>query len=303
MALDYVLTRPEVRFFATDAERLAHFDALGIDRSCLPQRRYQAFRSRSTTTRYCDDAYPLGVLVDAADGCVTELAYIDDGAASAAGFETYLCQYRRVLSALPRWRVVYVAHAPTHVAQAEAIFARVLATDGSRVAAPDPSADDPLLEYFKLRRAYEAQEWRALDKGALDRFRALRQRFTSAAITGRYLSWKARGETPRPDAATERRLATPAAGESSSPTCCARVMPRSKGRGGAHDGQQPYAGLSRWGERRSPQVSPAPSPLAASKPHRDSPMDDDETAGSTSGNTGAETGATPARGETACSQA
>ena len=39
---------------------------------------------------------------------------------------------------------------------------------------------------------YEAQEWRALDKGALDRFGALLQRFTSAAITGQYLSLEGR---------------------------------------------------------------------------------------------------------------
>ncbi len=128
------------------------------------------------------------------------------------GLRPTYAHYPRVLSALPRWRVVDVAHAPTHVAQAEGIFARVLAADGSRVAVPDPSADDPLLEDLQLRRAYEAQEWRALDKGALDRFRALRQRFTSAAVTGRYLSWKARGETPRPDPATERGLATPTTG-------------------------------------------------------------------------------------------
>jgi hypothetical protein len=210
MALDYVLARPDVRFFGTDAERLAHFDALGIDRTCLPQRRYHEVRSKTTTTRFCDDAYPTGVLVDPADSCATELTSIDDGAASVAGFETFLRQYRRVLSALPRWRIVYVAHASTHVTQVEMIFARVMATDGARVAAASSSADDPLLEYFQLRRAYEAQEWRAFDKGALDRFRALRQRFTSSAITGQYISWKTRGELLRPEAASERSLANPA---------------------------------------------------------------------------------------------
>jgi len=44
-------------------------------------------------------------------------------------------------------------------------------------------------EYFHLRHAFEAQDWAALDKTKLDRFRDLRQRFTRN-LDALYARWR-----------------------------------------------------------------------------------------------------------------
>jgi hypothetical protein len=194
MALDFVLARPDVRFLSTEEERMAQCDALGIDRARLPQQRYLATRSGVITTRYFLEHAPIGVVADASDALSILFTYIDDGAVSIAGFESYLRRYARVFAALPGWQVVYVADTSRHMARAQAAFRRVYGHELAARPAADPTLVDTVLEYFRLSEIYAAKRWPELNKSRLDRLRELRQRFCVGQLEGLYAEWEVRGD-------------------------------------------------------------------------------------------------------------
>lgn len=194
MALDYVLARPELHFLTRDEERLAYCDALGIDRAWLPQRRYCGFRSTAGSIRYFVEAAPMGLLREGGAVPTLVCAYIDDGTASVSGFETHLRDYRRLWVSVPRWRLVYIADAPRRLADAVAAFRRICAEPVALPLGTHAGALASLLDYFQLRRVYDAKQWAALDKAALDRFRDLRRRFAGHDWEVVYGQWEARGD-------------------------------------------------------------------------------------------------------------
>jgi hypothetical protein len=177
MALDVVASQPDVTFLATESERVAFCDALGIDRSRLPQQ-HRLSKARVERARYVPKSALVGVQLEEA-GAVLLFVYIDDGERSVAGFQTYLRRYARLLAVVPRWRLVHVSGATRHANAAAVAFRRAF---GDHLASP-PDADaetaEAVREYFHLRQAYEAQRWAALDTGKLDRFRVLRLRFNT----------------------------------------------------------------------------------------------------------------------------
>jgi hypothetical protein len=172
-------------------ERVAYCDALGIDRGRLPHRRVRAFRSPAVTIRYFPESSPMGILGDGTHPPVLVCAYIDDGARSVAGFETYLRQYARLLAVVPPWRVVFVSESLRQGHTAARAFGRAFGED------PWPETTSAtavaIREYFHLRHAFEAQDWAALDKTQLDRFRDLRQRF-KRSLDALYARWEIGGD-------------------------------------------------------------------------------------------------------------
>jgi hypothetical protein len=177
-ALDFVAPRPGVAF-ANDTERVAYCDAMGIDRGRLPRWRVRAFLSPAVSIRYFPESSPMGILEDGTHPRVLVCAYIDDGARSVAGFETYLRQYARLLAVVPAWRVIYVSESLRQGHAAARAFGRAFGED------PWPETISAtavaIREYFHLRQAFEAQDWAALDKTQLDRFRD----FTVARISSK----------------------------------------------------------------------------------------------------------------------
>jgi hypothetical protein len=205
MALDCVFARPTLHFLTSDEARLAYCDTLGIDRAWLPQRRYCGYRATAGTLQYFVEAAPMGLLHDSGSVPTLVCAFIDDGTASVGGFETHLRDYRRLWVSVPRWRLVYIADTPRRLPDAEAAFRRVCAEPvglpfgANRVDLPS------LLDYFRLRGAYDAKRWASLDKAALDRFRDLRRRFAGHDWEVLYGQWESRGED-----AIRRVLSVPA---------------------------------------------------------------------------------------------
>jgi hypothetical protein len=213
MALDYVLARPDLLFLTRDEERLAYCDALGIDRAWLPQRRYCGFRSAAGSTRYFVEAAPMGLLREAGAVPTLVCAYIDDGTASVSGFETHLREYRRLWVSAPQWRLVYIADAPRRLADAVTAFRRVCAEPVVPPLSAHAGALASLLDYFQLRRVYDAKRWASFDKTALDRFRDLRRRFAGHDWEVLYGQWEARG-----DDAIRRVLSAPVPAASLNPS-------------------------------------------------------------------------------------
>ena len=72
LSLDYVLERPELPWLATEHDKLAHFEALGIERATLPQRLYSGAVTK--TRRYFYLKLPL-----AADDREALFVYADPG--------------------------------------------------------------------------------------------------------------------------------------------------------------------------------------------------------------------------------
>ena len=194
MALDYVLARPTTRFLATEAERLAFCDAAGIDRFWLPQQRYVGPPDGPSSVRYFVDAGPMGLEPGDVGQTSLVLAYIDGGDLAATSFEAFLQRYWPVWAALRGVRVVYVADTSRRFASVTATFRRVWA-DVERTHRGSPVTDLPaFFDYCRLRRAFDAKDWAALDKAALDRFRDLRLRFGGHDGDRLYGQWETRGE-------------------------------------------------------------------------------------------------------------
>ena len=72
LSLDYVLEHPELPWLATEPEKVAFFDSLGIDRKRLPQRLYHG--ANGNQTRYFALKLPI-----ACDAKTATFAYVDPG--------------------------------------------------------------------------------------------------------------------------------------------------------------------------------------------------------------------------------
>lgn len=112
MALDYVLAHRGRRFLAAEEDKIAHLCGdLGIAESKLPAKTYKSNRSLSETRRCFIEKYPIFVESKAEDPASASAAfcYVDEGALSISGFDSFLRRYRRLFVALRRFRVLYVA--------------------------------------------------------------------------------------------------------------------------------------------------------------------------------------------------
>ncbi len=193
MSLDYVLAHRDVRFLATERDKLAHFDGLGIARARLPQKRFIARVGDTSTTRYFVDRSPISVR-DAASDLIDAhpvFAFLDEGLVTLSRFERYLGEYRRLFESLVGFRLVYVAATPRHFAGARALFER----ERTRLATPNAplsdSLDDTLRTYFELRKRFEDRDFASFDRQQLLLLRDRKDAFSSPDVEARYRIWRA----------------------------------------------------------------------------------------------------------------
>jgi len=145
LTVDFVLARREDTFYATEAEKSAHLDSLRAGRDLWPSRTYAArTRGATLTTRYFVDKMPWHRMPGEPR---LWFAYVDTEQ-TLSGFETFLVQYRPLLSVLS-CGVTYVARSVDSRA-VTALFTRVLA----KRTVIDPTVRD-LLVYFRVRRDLE----------------------------------------------------------------------------------------------------------------------------------------------------
>jgi hypothetical protein len=100
------------------------------------------------------------------------LTYVNTGD-TLAGWETFLIQYRDLLTALTHSGVAYVGlERDTRV---QPIFDRVLGRPASRAVPRDPAA---FLDYCRIRQRIETEDWVHLDVADLQRWaQQLRSQF------------------------------------------------------------------------------------------------------------------------------
>ncbi|MBI1355775.1 MAG: hypothetical protein GC160_15655 [Acidobacteria bacterium] len=210
MALDFVLANRDRRFLGTESEKVQHFCGdLGLDESLLPGKTYSSRRSPGQTRRYFVEKYPIFVApAEGGDSSpITSFCYVDEGVLSTSGFTSFLNRYRRLLVALRRFRLVYVAAEYRHFRSAQRAFDRFaesLTRPESRL--PRGAMGD----YFVLRRLFETRQYDKLDKAKLDRLRDLSARFGRPKTEAAFQEWTSEitaNERSRPvDAAFEFHL-------------------------------------------------------------------------------------------------
>ncbi len=106
MALDFVLTDPERTYLATEREKVDYFTnhEETLVRISYRGKLYSSKQSDDETIRYFVDKFPLFVSSDDADSSpVVSFCYVDSGARSLAGFDTFLNQYSRLFSSWARF--------------------------------------------------------------------------------------------------------------------------------------------------------------------------------------------------------
>jgi hypothetical protein len=185
MTLDFVLARPEATFCATEEDKVSLMRELAIRPELWPAKTYVSRSvSRPTTTRHFVDKMPW---YRASDDPRLWLAYVD-AERTLNGFDTFLVQYRGLLAALPSG-VIYVAQKGRR-RSVHAVFNKVIGGDSGRTAFPLTA----FLEYCRLRRDIEAHRIQLLRVDELQRFVAIRSRFSTPASDGLYAVWLRDGD-------------------------------------------------------------------------------------------------------------
>ncbi len=152
VALDFVLAHPQHRYLETEAEKVAFFEKeYKVGRETLPVKQYRARKSAEVTPRYFVDRFPMLVNTECSSPVVT-FTYIDARAVTLDGFGTHLRAYLALFQALRSFEFVYISPTGRLFEVAESEFHHALY--GRRSAAKSVS----ILEYFRLRKAWNARE-------------------------------------------------------------------------------------------------------------------------------------------------
>ena len=185
VALDFVLAQPQHQYLETEAEKVRFFEREHkADRTVLPLKLYRARRSAEVTPRYFVDRFPL--FLNRASGALT-FTYIDAGAVTLEGFATHLRAYIALFHSLAAFDFIYIAPTGRLFETAQSEFRRIVS--GQRSQGKSAS----VLDYFRLRRAWDAKERVAstdvvLLKGAQDlyagkQFEELYERWRNGTAT------------------------------------------------------------------------------------------------------------------------
>jgi hypothetical protein len=152
VALDFVLSHPQCHYLETEAEKIAFFERdWKIPREAFPVKHYRARKSAEVTPRYFVDRFPMFVDRLSSPPVVT-FTYVDAGAVTLDGFVTHLSAYFGLFRKLPAIEFIYVAPTERLFQAAQSAFHRVLSPECDR------SKPTGILDYFRIRKAWEAKE-------------------------------------------------------------------------------------------------------------------------------------------------
>jgi len=152
VALDFVLAHPQHRYLETEAEKVGFFEKeYNVGREALPVKLYRARKSAEVTPRYFVDRFPVFLNRGSAPAVPT-FTYVDSGAVTLDGFATHLRAYLGLFQAVRRFELLYIAPTTRLFQAAESEFHHVLY--GGR----EQSKCASLLQYFRLRKAWDAKE-------------------------------------------------------------------------------------------------------------------------------------------------
>ena len=199
MLLDYVLDHPGTEWIATEQDKVALFTTrFGVPLSELPHRVYVGRRQRqgrSTTTRYFVHKLPIGL--QPGTPIVTFVVLVTDTGGQL--LSQFLQDHVRLLSILPRWRIVAVlpGHVPGSTA-CERVFHRARTTTIRWRSIPT----DELHFAFRARDLVDQGQLRQLTVPDIHRFREIRDRFDPTEFDRLVAKWRTAGR-PAPESLDE----------------------------------------------------------------------------------------------------
>lgn len=198
MTLDFVLAHPTAHFVATEGEKSSLLQELRVRQRLWPCRKYTPKCAGSgLTTRYFVDKMPW--CREMSDARLW-IVYVD-AEVTLRGFETFLKQYRGVLSALSSG-VIYASPAPWS-GPVQRVFDKVIV--GSEAPCHEAAA---FRDYCELRARIEAHEWAAISVAELQRYRMHDSAFQTARFDALYQRWRQapNASVTSVEVATARRL-------------------------------------------------------------------------------------------------
>ncbi len=194
MALDFVLDDPERTYLFTEREKFDYFAShRKISPDFLPGKVYSSRRSNDETIRYFVNKLPV-FLSPAGAGSppVISFCYVDPGARSLAGFDTFLTLYSGLFRQLDRVRLFYVADTERHFDTAERRVKSFIESLHSDAAGDDYIVG--LLEYFRLEHLYETGQFQSLTRDGLIRLKKARRSFRDHDTECLFNLWKRDGD-------------------------------------------------------------------------------------------------------------
>jgi hypothetical protein len=190
MVLDYVLAHRHVDWFATEEDKVAFFTArYSVSPLDLPQRIYVApRREMPPTTRYFIHKLPIFVHEDPP---VVSFVWLVTEVFGDA-FEQFIHDHVRLLSHLPRWRLVAVA--PRHIPGLPACgpaLERVVTAVGR----PRPANEcSPLSLHFTRLDQIERNDFSRLTLDEIRAFQKTRHQFKANEFEVLFRRWKVQGD-------------------------------------------------------------------------------------------------------------
>lgn len=182
VTLDFVLGHPQHYYLETEPEKVKFFaNQCNVGLDILPVKQYRARKSADITPRYFVDRYPMFVSSTWTTPTLT-FTYVDAGAVTLDGFGTHLRAYLQLFRALPRFEFIYIAPSARLFQAAESEFHHVLY--GRRA----PSTSMNILDYFRLRKAWDAKERVASADVVL--LKEAQQRYPGSKVQSLYGEWR-----------------------------------------------------------------------------------------------------------------
>ncbi len=152
VALDFVLAHRQYGYLETEAEKVGFFEKeYNVGREALPVKLYRARKSAEVTPRYFVDRFPIFLNQGSASPVLT-FTCVDSGAVTLDGFGTHLRAYLGLFQAVRRFEFLYIAPTTRLFQAAESEFHHVL------YGRSEQSKCVSLLEYFRVRKAWDAKE-------------------------------------------------------------------------------------------------------------------------------------------------
>src|SRR5262249_13151148 len=155
---------------------------LGVSAQDLPFKHYLSSKTSSTTTRYFVDKYPIFLRETNSNAprSRASFCFVDEGAATLSGFETYLDQYAGLFRKLHDFELLYVASTTLLLAAAERRFSLFWNRVGGSVNGTEGRFAMRLIKHFEARSLFEKGEMDSFTKQKLIQFRNDREEFSES---------------------------------------------------------------------------------------------------------------------------
>jgi len=184
--LDFVLSHPGQQYLETEPEKVRFFcGTLGLERHHLPSRIYLGSAQAKPTLRYFVDKFPMFLLAQPSPlSPLATFTYVHAGASTLVDFTHHLEAYLPLFRRLSEFGFVYASRTDACFPKATEVFRSLV-----KIPLEDQIADQ-LLQYFRVRRAWDEKQYGAVTDADLLFRNAVQSRFSSERFQGLYRGWK-----------------------------------------------------------------------------------------------------------------